>query len=109
VGNGSFWSAYAQEVKAAIILVERKLSKRGCPRYLLSRAYKALIFGLDNRQIEMFSNVGTTSLFLHMCDAIEGAVDGVPGSTIPEEGIGLEKALPNFASWFKTYFIANRE
>lgn len=70
---------------------------------------RALVFGLDNWQIEMFSNVGTTSLFLHMCDAIEGAVDGVPGSAIPEEGVGLEKALPNFASWFKTDFIANRE
>lgn len=44
-----------------------------------------------------------------MCDAVEGAVDGVPSSAIPEEGVGLEKALPNFASWFKTEFIANRE
>lgn len=29
MGNGSFWSVYAREVKAAIVLVERKLSKRG--------------------------------------------------------------------------------
>ncbi|OBT76301.1 hypothetical protein VF21_03345 [Pseudogymnoascus sp. 05NY08] len=69
---------------------------------------RALVLGLDNWQIEMLSNVGTTSLFLSMCDAVEGAVEGVPGSAIPEEGVGLEKALPNFASWFKTDFIANR-
>lgn len=41
--------------------------------------------GLDNWQTEMFS----TSLFFSMCDAVEGAVDGVPSSAIPEEGVGL--------------------
>ncbi|KAL5354422.1 hypothetical protein ACLOAV_000511 [Pseudogymnoascus australis] len=66
---------------------------------------RALLLGLDNWQTETFS----TSLFLSMCDAVEGAVDGVPSSAIPEEGVGLEKALPNFASWFKTEFIANRD
>lgn len=70
---------------------------------------RALVLPLDNWQMEMFSDTGTTSLFLSMCDAIEGAVGGVPSSAIPEEGVGLEKALPNFASWFKTDFIANRE
>lgn len=57
----------------------------------------------------MFSNADTTFVFVNMCDAVEGAADDVPGSAIPEEGVGLEKALPNFASWFKTDYIANRE
>lgn len=56
--------------------------------------YRAFLQGLDNWQTETFS----ISLFLSMCDAVEGAVGGAPSSAIPEEGVGLEKALPNFAS-----------
>ncbi|KAK1756745.1 hypothetical protein QBC47DRAFT_377545 [Echria macrotheca] len=65
--------------------------------------------------------------FFQMCDSIEGArpvviwgmnatnttvgpyhnVTKPPNTTVPATGIGLEKALPNFASWFKNEYLPN--
>ncbi|KAI1767147.1 peptidase S28 [Hypoxylon sp. FL1150] len=47
------------------------------------------------------------STFYQMCDAIEGVS---PNSTMPSNGtssrgVGLKKALPNFAKWFKSKYL----
>ena len=52
-----------------------------------------------------------------MCDSIEGVraisankTNLRTNNTIPQEnGVGLKKALPNFASWFKTEFLPGSE
>jgi hypothetical protein len=56
-----------------------------------------------------FTPGGFGALFYTMCDAVEGVVGNVSSSAIPDEGVGLEKALPNYALWFNTSFIYNRE
>ncbi|KAK6084908.1 serine carboxypeptidase S28 [Seiridium cupressi] len=44
------------------------------------------------------------SQFYQMCDAIEGAGSGLNG-TFSGDGVGLSKALPNFAAWFKSEYL----
>ncbi|KAK3326755.1 serine carboxypeptidase S28 [Apodospora peruviana] len=72
----------------------------------------ALVFPLGSWQgIQLYSNY---SQFFQMCDTIEGVravdinnngtnkpVDNSTLYTVPGKGVGLEKALVNFASWFK--------
>lgn len=69
---------------------------------------RVLMSGVDYWQGMQFNGDGFGNLFFTMCDTIEGAVGNTSGSSIPAAGIGLEKALPNFASWFKTSFLNNR-
>lgn len=64
---------------------------------------------LDTWQGIQVAPGGLGEYFYGMCDAIEGAVGNVSGSAVPAEGVGLEKALPNFASWFKTSYLDNRK
>ncbi|KAH8671712.1 serine carboxypeptidase S28 [Xylariales sp. PMI_506] len=46
------------------------------------------------------------SFFYEMCDAIEGAFDTNSSSTsYSATGVGLEKALSNFAAWFTAEYI----
>lgn len=40
------------------------------------------------------------SQFFQMCDAIEGK-----GGNYTERGVGLEKALPNYAAWFTSEYL----
>lgn len=62
------------------------------------------------------------SRFFQMCDTIEGVravdyhnngtnepTDGSHNLTVPATGIGLEKALPNFATWYKNEFFPDSE
>jgi hypothetical protein len=52
------------------------------------------------------------SQFYQMCDAIEGANGNYSGnytSSYSETGIGLKKALPNFAAWFKNKYLPGCE
>lgn len=44
------------------------------------------------------------SQFYQMCDAIEGVVPGQP-KDFGVGGVGLPKALPNFANWFKSQYL----
>ncbi|KAH7309745.1 endoprotease endo-Pro [Stachybotrys elegans] len=46
------------------------------------------------------------SQFYQMCDAIEGA-GSAPGAKVSysSKGVGLKKALPNYAAWFKASYI----
>ncbi|ORY69115.1 serine carboxypeptidase S28 [Pseudomassariella vexata] len=44
------------------------------------------------------------SQFYQMCDAIEGVVENTTATYSPD-GVGLDKALPNFANWFITKYI----
>lgn len=56
------------------------------------------------------------STFFQMCDTMEGVrqVDttgngtniAVPNATVPgPQGVGLDKALPNFAAWYKNEYL----
>lgn len=48
------------------------------------------------------------SQFYQMCDAIEGASGNSSGNStsgFSNEGVGLSKALPNFAAWFTTEYL----
>ncbi|KAJ4348592.1 uncharacterized protein N0V89_009970 [Didymosphaeria variabile] len=48
------------------------------------------------------------SQFYQMCDAIEGASGNSSGnytSGYGDKGVGLKKALPNFAAWFTTNYL----
>lgn len=43
-----------------------------------------------------------------MCDAIEGFT---PNDTAPyttEDGVGLKKALPNYAKWYTSQYLPGR-
>ncbi|KAH8911725.1 serine carboxypeptidase S28 [Coniochaeta sp. PMI_546] len=60
---------------------------------------------------QLFSNYST---FFQMCDTMEGvrlpSANGTnrraPNATVPGVGgIGVEKALPNYAAWFRTEFL----
>lgn len=53
------------------------------------------------QSIQLYSGY---SAFYQMCDAIEGASSNTSIS-INSTGVGLEKALPNFASWFKAKYL----
>lgn len=57
-------------------------------------------------------------VFFQMCDSIQGVrriIGGVAGSnTVPkpishDTGVGLNKALANYASWFKNEYLPDRE
>ncbi|KAI1204686.1 endoprotease endo-Pro [Annulohypoxylon truncatum] len=53
------------------------------------------------------------SPFYQMCDAIEGFFPNSTNSTRPSNstsscGVGLRKALPNYARWFKSKFLPGR-
>ena len=59
----------------------------------------------------MFTNYGQ---FYQMCDTIEGvrvpSTNGtnhrVSNATVPGvAGVGIEKALPNYAAWFRNEFL----
>ncbi|KAI0179393.1 peptidase S28 [Hypoxylon sp. FL1284] len=47
------------------------------------------------------------STFYQMCDAIEGVLPNstIPSNTTSPRGVGLKKALPNFAKWFKAQYL----
>ncbi|KAH9907082.1 putative serine peptidase [Xylariomycetidae sp. FL2044] len=51
------------------------------------------------------------SAFYEMCDAIEGFLPNSTNSTVfsraasSADGVGIKKALPNFASWFKSSYL----
>lgn len=50
------------------------------------------------------------STFFKMCDAIEGVLHNstiptIPINTTSSSGVGLKKALPNFAGWFKAKYL----
>ncbi|KAI1778508.1 endoprotease endo-Pro [Hypoxylon cercidicola] len=47
------------------------------------------------------------SVFYQMCDAIEGIFPNstTPSNTTSSCGVGLKKALPNFAKWFKAEYL----
>ncbi|KAL1861845.1 hypothetical protein VTK73DRAFT_6905 [Phialemonium thermophilum] len=71
----------------------------------------ALAFPLGDWQaIDFYSNY---SEFFQMCDTIEGVravspnkTNTATNATIPSaDGVGLEKALANFASWFKVEYL----
>jgi hypothetical protein len=62
---------------------------------------------------QLFSNYST---FYQMCDTMEGvrmpSANGtnqrVANATVPGVGgIGVEKALPNYAAWFRNEFLPN--
>lgn len=44
------------------------------------------------------------SQFYQMCDAIEGASPNATGH-YSDTGVGLSKALPNFAAWYRANYI----
>lgn len=44
-----------------------------------------------------------------MCDAIEGASANSTSSTNDEHGIGLKKALPNYAKWYTANYLPSCE
>ncbi len=72
------------------------------------------------QSIQMFSNYST---FFQMCDSVEGVRPVVNGTKtipvasygnssnvkVPADGLGLEKALPNFAKWFKYESLPDSE
>lgn len=44
------------------------------------------------------------SQFYQMCDAIEGVIPNKTGN-YSDTGVGLSKALPNFAAWYSANYI----
>ncbi|KAI1081547.1 endoprotease endo-Pro [Whalleya microplaca] len=44
-------------------------------------------------------------VFYQMCDAIEGALSNSTAHLTNSDGVGLKKALPNFAKWFKAAYL----
>lgn len=49
------------------------------------------------------------SQFYQMCDAIEGVMPNVTYGNYSDTGVGLSKALPNFAAWYTTNYIPGCE
>ena len=48
------------------------------------------------------------SVFYQMCDAIEGAAVNETSSNTEGDagqGVGLKKALPNYAKWFTAHYL----
>ncbi|KAI0153177.1 endoprotease endo-Pro [Xylariaceae sp. FL1272] len=45
------------------------------------------------------------SQFYQMCDAIQGVMQNT--TQFPIDGVGLKRALPNFAKWFKSNYLPN--
>lgn len=44
-----------------------------------------------------------------MCDAIEGVGPNSTTKSPSANGVGLKKALPNFAAWYTTSYLPGRE
>lgn len=82
----------------------------GIPFYQLPM-FRVELTNKQSSPIWMWQSIQFTSNysnFFQMCDAIEGVIPNVT-ATYSDQGVGLSKALPNFAKWFTASYIPGCE